>query len=224
VGTDIGVFASSDTNGSSWGVLGNGLPNVPITHLALKPGDPDTLVAATYGRGVYLYHFADPPPATGGATGPASGVQGKQVACRIAPGFARFTTNPSRRGLRLRAVGKKNVRAAVAVYRYTSGAEVIRAKRVVSFGDARTFHLSSPVFGGSNNAPLQIDYRTGRAGHVTVTLVRGRKTIKRLAAIEAAAGRTYRVRLPANGLKPGAYRVRMTLSGAGVRTLVSRRL
>src|SRR5205823_2047551 len=36
VGTDIGVFASSDTNGSSWAVLGNGLPNVPVTHLEVK--------------------------------------------------------------------------------------------------------------------------------------------------------------------------------------------
>jgi hypothetical protein len=38
-------------------VLGHGLPSVPITHLALKPGDPNTLVSATYGRGVYLYRF-----------------------------------------------------------------------------------------------------------------------------------------------------------------------
>jgi hypothetical protein len=57
VGTDIGVFISSDTSGSSWSVLGHGLPSVPITHLALKPGDPNTLVSATYGRGVYLYRF-----------------------------------------------------------------------------------------------------------------------------------------------------------------------
>ena len=286
VGTDIGVFASSDTNGSSWGVLGSGLPNVPITHLALKPGDPNTLVAATYGRGVYLYHFADPPPAaTGGAAGPASsGVARTHVACRIAPGFARFTTNPSGHGLRLRAVGKKNGRAAVAVYRYTSGTKVIKPKRVVSFGDARrthaikggkladgwyavqakssgtgvdpsvrsnTFHvvdgrfhrradfygrdgcgdvrsfrLSSPVFGGAGSAPLRIGYRTGRAGRVTVTLLRGRRTVKRLGAVDAAAARTYRLRLSSKGLKPGAYRVKLTLAGADgntVRTLVSRR-
>jgi hypothetical protein len=208
------------------------------------------------------------------------------VACRIAPGFARFTTKPSGRGLRLRAVGKKNGRAEVAVYRYTSGDRVIKPKRMVRFadarrtlalgggkladgwyavqakssgagvdpsvrsntfhvidgrfhrradfygrngcGDVRSFHLSSPVFGGSNSAPLRIDYRTGRAGRVTLSLLRGRKTVKRLAALDVAAARTYRLRLSPTGLKPGTYRVRLTLSRAGggsaVRTLVSRRL
>jgi photosystem II stability/assembly factor-like uncharacterized protein len=57
VGTDIGTFVSSNTSGGSWSVLGKGLPSVPISHLSLKPGDSNTLVAATYGRGVYLYRF-----------------------------------------------------------------------------------------------------------------------------------------------------------------------
>jgi hypothetical protein len=57
VGTDIGTFVSSNTSGGSWSVLGRGLPSVPVSHLSLKPGDANTLVAATYGRGVYLYRF-----------------------------------------------------------------------------------------------------------------------------------------------------------------------
>jgi hypothetical protein len=211
-------------------------------------------------------------------------VQGGRVACRIAPGFARFLTRPSGHGLRLRAVGKKNGRASVAIYRYTSGNKVIRPKRVASFGDARrtralrgrladgwyavqarsggsgvapsvrsntfhlfdgsfhrradffgrsgcgdirSFHLSSPVFGGTAGAPLQIDYRTGRAGSITLTLLNGRKRIKRLAARNVTAARTYRLRLSPKGLRPGVYTLRLSLAGAGgslVRTLVSRRL
>jgi hypothetical protein len=41
-------------------VLGEGLPPVATYSMTLKPGDPNTLVAATYGRGVYRYTFADP--------------------------------------------------------------------------------------------------------------------------------------------------------------------
>ncbi len=58
VGTDIGAFVSSDLTGSSYSVLGGNLPNVPVVTLRLKPGDPNTLVAATYGRGAYTFSFA----------------------------------------------------------------------------------------------------------------------------------------------------------------------
>jgi hypothetical protein len=94
-------------------------------------------------------------------------------------------------------------------------------------GDIRSFHLSSPVFGGSNGASLRIDYRSGRAGPITLTLLSGRKTVKRLVARDVTAARTYRLRLSSKGLKPGVYTVRLSLAGAGgslVRTLVSRRL
>ncbi len=57
VGTDVGVFVSAGASGGGWSVLGHGLPSAPISHLSLKPGDANTLVAATYGRGVYLYRF-----------------------------------------------------------------------------------------------------------------------------------------------------------------------
>jgi len=57
IGTDDGAFISSDLKGSRWSVLGNGLPVNPMLSLELKPGDPNTLVAATFGRGVYTYTF-----------------------------------------------------------------------------------------------------------------------------------------------------------------------
>lgn len=51
VGTDVGVFVSWN-NGSNWGLLGDGLPNVPV--LDMKFHTPTrTLVAATYGRSMY---------------------------------------------------------------------------------------------------------------------------------------------------------------------------
>lgn len=59
VGTDIGPFISSDNKGTSWAPLGNGLPNVPVNMLRFKPkatpDEPDTIFAATFGRGIWSY-------------------------------------------------------------------------------------------------------------------------------------------------------------------------
>jgi hypothetical protein len=279
VGTDIGVFASTDTNGSSWAVLGNGLPNVPITHLVLKPGDPNTLVAATYGRGVYLYHFNAPPP--------ASAVQGAHTACLAGAGFRHFTAKAAkhRRGLKVRAIGKTKGTVRVNLYRYAVGRHVTRRKRVRTFrnprkalslsakhlrngwyavqasasapgvttitrsdtfhvahgkffrradfygrarcGDLSSFHLSSPVFGGTTRRSLTATYRVGRAGNVSIVLFKGRKVIRRFRTVHAVTGKTYRLRIRPRGLKVGSYTVRAKLSrlgGGDTRTLLSRRL
>jgi photosystem II stability/assembly factor-like uncharacterized protein len=58
VATAVGVYASKGTNGGKYAPLGNDLPNVAVYQISLKPGDPDTLVAATFGRGVYTYKFS----------------------------------------------------------------------------------------------------------------------------------------------------------------------
>jgi hypothetical protein len=58
VGTDIGVFASDPKGGKRFALL-KGLPNVPVSIVNLKPNDPDLLVAATYGRGIWTYRFAE---------------------------------------------------------------------------------------------------------------------------------------------------------------------
>ena len=57
IGTQIGAFLSSDKKGTNWSPLRRGLPRVPINELQRAPGRPDTVVAATFGRGVYLYRF-----------------------------------------------------------------------------------------------------------------------------------------------------------------------
>lgn len=63
VGTQIGVFISSDLGGSSWTPLGTGPgASTPIQNLMLQPGNPDHLFAGTYGRGVQLYDFATAAP------------------------------------------------------------------------------------------------------------------------------------------------------------------
>jgi hypothetical protein len=68
VGTDIGVFISSDLNGSQWAPLGD-LPSVPVNQLVLKPGDDRQLFAGTFGRGVQVYDFAKASDGSGGGNG-----------------------------------------------------------------------------------------------------------------------------------------------------------
>jgi hypothetical protein len=58
IGTDIGVFISSDLDGQEWAPLGN-LPNVPVNQLVLQPGNDRQLFAATFGRGVQKYVFPE---------------------------------------------------------------------------------------------------------------------------------------------------------------------
>ena len=57
VATDLGVYESADTNGGTWGTVGTGLPNTPVFTLRINPTNPDLMVAATFGRGVYQYNF-----------------------------------------------------------------------------------------------------------------------------------------------------------------------
>ena len=70
VGTDVGVFASDPKGGRKFAPL-PGLPVVPITNVTLKPNDPNLLVVATFGRGVWSYRFTDSlknPPVAAGPT------------------------------------------------------------------------------------------------------------------------------------------------------------
>ncbi len=59
IGTDIGAFISSDVTGSSWAPLGQGLPNVPVNFVRLRPDHPNELFAATFGRGIWRYRFPE---------------------------------------------------------------------------------------------------------------------------------------------------------------------
>jgi hypothetical protein len=68
VGTDIGVFANALEGGTTFAPL-RGLPVVPISTMNLKPNDPNLLVAATYGRGIWSYTFTQTIPGGGGGGG-----------------------------------------------------------------------------------------------------------------------------------------------------------
>ena len=68
VATDVGVFANGLGGGTRFAPL-QGLPVVPVSMLNLKPNDPNLLVAATYGRGVWTYTFTRKIPGGGGGTG-----------------------------------------------------------------------------------------------------------------------------------------------------------
>jgi hypothetical protein len=68
VGTDVGVFSTALEGGTTFAVLG-GLPVVPISTMNLKPDNPNLLVVATYGRGVWTYSFTQTIPGGGGGTG-----------------------------------------------------------------------------------------------------------------------------------------------------------
>ncbi len=65
IGTDVGVFASALQGGAVYTPL-RGLPVVPISTMQLKPGDPNLLVVATYGRGVWTFQFSKRLPGGGG--------------------------------------------------------------------------------------------------------------------------------------------------------------
>jgi hypothetical protein len=65
VGTDVGVFATNTKGQPSFSYL-NGLPVVPVSTMNLKPDDPNLLVVATYGRGIWTYCFDQPFPGTTG--------------------------------------------------------------------------------------------------------------------------------------------------------------
>lgn len=58
VGTDLGAWETTD-GGAHWLPLGSNLPNVVVTSLALN-ASTGTLVAATYGRGVFAYDLSQP--------------------------------------------------------------------------------------------------------------------------------------------------------------------
>ena len=57
IGTQIGAFLSKDKRGSAWAPLRRGLVRVPVNDLQQAPQDRKLIVAATFGRGVYLYRF-----------------------------------------------------------------------------------------------------------------------------------------------------------------------
>jgi hypothetical protein len=105
VADEVGVFASATKAGQRWAPLGDDLPPVPTYSMSLKPGDPNTLVAATYGRGVYTYSFKN----GSGSSSPCS--TGRRPGVRITT-KARKASRSRKVRLRGRATATKCPRKA----------------------------------------------------------------------------------------------------------------
>jgi hypothetical protein len=95
-------------------------------------------------------------------------------------------------------------------------------------GELVSFKLTRPVFGGRGRRALGISYRLARNAVVSLTVLRGRRVVKRGRTATRRAGVTHRLRLASAGLRRGDYRVRLTIARPGARpvtaTLTSRRL
>jgi hypothetical protein len=76
----------------------------------------------------------------------------------------------------------------------------------------RSFQLRSPVFGGRKRVGAAVTFRfTQPMSEVHVDALRGgKKLAKRITRKKVAAGKTYKVTIPARGLKKGLYRIRIT--------------
>ena len=92
----------------------------------------------------------------------------------------------------------------------------------------RTFALGLPVFGGTTGRKLTASYRLGARRTVRVSVLRGKRVVRRSRARSRRAGATFRQRIAPRGLRRGTYTVRLTLSRRGTKTrrftLVAQRL
>jgi hypothetical protein len=90
-----------------------------------------------------------------------------------------------------------------------------------------SYKLERAAFGGRKRTPLRIAYRVAGAARTQVTVLRGKKVVKRFKARTSEARRTHRLKLASRKLAKGDYRVRITVGrgkGRIVSTLVSRRV
>jgi hypothetical protein len=89
-------------------------------------------------------------------------------------------------------------------------------------GLLRSYKLERAAFGGRSKTPLRAAFRLTRAGTVRLQVLRGTKVVKTLVKSKRfAAGKTFRKRLGAKGLRKGDYRVRITLKRSRNKTAKS---
>ena len=96
-----------------------------------------------------------------------------------------------------------------------------------SCGALTSFKLSSTAFGGTHNRRLGIAFRVADESSVKVTVLRGRKVVRRYPERTRSAQLTHRLVLAPEGLRRGNYRVRIVVKSDGGRLkkrLVSRRV
>jgi hypothetical protein len=99
VGMDVGVYYRDNTM-STWTLYNNGLPNMPIFDMEISPADPTKLVAASFGRGVWIVDvISAAPPASSFSVAGAGLCAGQNVAftdqSSNAPTSWSWTVSPS---------------------------------------------------------------------------------------------------------------------------------
>ena len=131
VATQIGVFQSSDAIGGDYEVLGTGLPPVNVLTLEMKPkatvSEPDTLIVATHGRGVYRYVFKDPAPGAG------------DDPCAATSAFRSLSVKRSGRGLRVAFRRSGKARVDVDVFQHSGGTRIFGERLVARFRKTKSF-------------------------------------------------------------------------------------
>ena len=90
-------------------------------------------------------------------------------------------------------------------------------------GRVQSFKLERPVFGGRANRALSISVRLGSAGRAGVTVLRGKRVVRRYPVRTRRGGTLHRLRLDSESLPRGTYTVRLRL-GARTLTLRARRV
>jgi beta-glucosidase len=90
------------------------------------------------------------------------------------------------------------------------------------------FKLERPAFGGRSNRPLNLSYRLAEDARVTISILRGRRVLRRIGPRDRRTGITYRLRIRPERLARGDYRVRISARRGSARaviaTLTGRRL
>jgi hypothetical protein len=85
--------------------------------------------------------------------------------------------------------------------------------RRTSCATLTSFKLERPVFGGRSNRSLGISFRLAREGRVSVEIARGSTIVRRFGPTTRRRSVTHRLRLAAERLPRGTYRVRLRYSG-----------
>ncbi|MCW2989737.1 MAG: hypothetical protein JWM73_331, partial [Solirubrobacterales bacterium] len=142
VATDLGVFESASTDGGEYSRLGSGLPTSPVFTVRFKPGDPDCLVASSFGRGAYTYRFGGSDGTCGTITGASAGGaggtginkgSGGAASCFAAIRQRRARAEGRAKG-RLRIVVPKSTKASgVDVFQVSQGRRIFRERLIARF-------------------------------------------------------------------------------------------
>jgi hypothetical protein len=126
VANAIGMFISKDLTGKHWAELGSGFPTSPVYSFEFEPADPNKIVVASYGRGVWEYDFTK---RTGLAVLSKEVAGGKRPTCGDTTGpTSRFLTKLSKAA---RRSGKGLVLRGTSKYTKCKGGAKGKVKRVV---------------------------------------------------------------------------------------------